>query len=240
MSAENKKELYDDIVLDYAAAKTNIFKLKHEETEFWKAIGDVKGNTILDLACGSGYFSRQLKAKGAKDVVGVDISEEMIKQAQHDEKDTPLGISYYVEDAVSYISDHQFDIITALYLFCYAGSREMLQTICQNVYKNTLPGGRLISVTTVLDKNCRLEDMSLGYRFVPSTMIDSQECQEDLLKVDIELYSGDMKSKCCFPNYLWNPEIIKQLLCSSGFTSVNMTPILSGVPVMIVTAIRPE
>ena len=240
MTAEYKKELYDDIVLDYAAAKTNIFKLQHEETEFWKAIGDVKGRTILDLACGSGYFSRQLKAKGAKNVVGVDISEEMIKYARHDEKDTPLGISYYVEDAVNYISDHQFDIITALYLFCYAGSREMLQTICQNVYKNIRPGGRLISVTTVLDKNCKLVDMSLGYRFVPCPLVESQESQDDLLKVDIELYSGDMKSKCCFPNYLWRPEIIEQLLISSGFTAVNITPILSGVPVMIVTAIRPE
>ena len=240
MSTENKKELYDDIVLDYAAAKTNIFKLEHEEKEFWKTIGNVEGRTILDLACGSGYFSRQLKAKGAKDVVGVDISEEMIKQARHDEEESPIGIAYHVEDAVNYISDHQFDIITALYLFCYAGSREMLQTICQNVFKNTRPGGSLISVTTVLDKNCRLVDMSLGYRFVPSTMIDSHECQENLLKVDVELYSGDMKSKCCFPNYLWKPEIISHLLCSSGFTAVNITPILSGVPVMIVTAIRPE
>ena len=64
MSTKINKEIYDDIVLDYAAAKTNVFKVKHEETKFWKEIGDVKDQTILDLACGSGYFTRQMKEKG--------------------------------------------------------------------------------------------------------------------------------------------------------------------------------
>ena len=71
-------------------------------------------------------------------------------------------------------------------------------------------------------------------------VVDSQENQDDLLKVDYELYSEDRKSKCCFQNYWWKPEIIEQQLYSSGFTSVDFVSILSGVPRMIVTAIRPE
>ena len=79
MSTNSKKEIYDDIVLDYAAAvKTNVFRVKHVETKFWKEIGDVKDQTILDLACGSGDFTRQMKENGANAVVGVDISEEMV------------------------------------------------------------------------------------------------------------------------------------------------------------------
>ena len=240
MSYQSTKQMYDDIVLDYEATKTNSFKFKHEEPKLWSVMGDVKDLKVLDLGCGSGHFTKQLKERGAKNVVGVDISGEMIKQAQHDEKETPLGISYYIGDAVNYISDRQYDVVTAIYLFCNAESRKMLEDICQTMFKNIRPGGRLISVTTVLDKNCKLVDMSLGYKMVACPVVDTQENQDDLLKVDYELYSEDRRSKACFQNYLWKPEIISHILCSSGFTSVNITPILSGVPVMIVTAIRPE
>ena len=240
MSSQSKKQMYDDIVLDYAATKTNSFKLKHEEPKFWSLMGDVKDLNILDFGCGSGYSTRQLKEKGAKDVVGVDISGEMIKQARHDEMENPLGISYHVGDAVNYISDRQYDIFTATYLFCYAETRERLEAMCQTMFKNIRPGGRLISVSTVLDKTCKLVDMSLGYRMVACPVVDSQENKDDLLKVDYELYSEDRKSKACFQNYLWRPEIIEQLLYSSGFTSVKITSILSGVPRVIFTAIRPE
>ena len=38
----------------------------------------VKGATVLDVGCGEGYVSRNLKSMGAKKIVGVDISEHMI------------------------------------------------------------------------------------------------------------------------------------------------------------------
>ena len=187
MSCQSKKQMYDDIVLDYAATKTNSFKSKHEEPKLWSVIGDVKGQTILDFACGSGHFTKQLKERGAKDVVGVDISGEMIKLARQDEKESPLGISYHLGVAVNYNSNRQYDIITATYLFCYAETRKMLEAMCQTMFKNIRPGGRLICVTTILDKTCNLVDMSLGYKMVACPVVDSQENQDDLLKVDYEL-----------------------------------------------------
>ena len=41
-----------------------------------------KGETILDLACGQGFFSREFSKAGAK-VVGVDISKELIELAKN-------------------------------------------------------------------------------------------------------------------------------------------------------------
>jgi len=40
-----------------------------------------KGETILDLACGQGFFARSFKKEGTK-VIGVDISEELIALAK--------------------------------------------------------------------------------------------------------------------------------------------------------------
>ena len=43
------------------------------------------------MACGSGYYTRKLKQMGAGDTIGVDISEEMIKEARKIELEEPLG-----------------------------------------------------------------------------------------------------------------------------------------------------
>jgi ubiquinone/menaquinone biosynthesis C-methylase UbiE len=40
-----------------------------------------RGETILDLACGQGFFSRAFKSAGAK-VIGVDVSQELIDLAK--------------------------------------------------------------------------------------------------------------------------------------------------------------
>ncbi|MBP5133963.1 class I SAM-dependent methyltransferase, partial [Pseudomonas protegens] len=45
------------------------------ETEtFFHMVGAIQGKSVLDLACGFGYFGRELSHQGASKVVGVDIS----------------------------------------------------------------------------------------------------------------------------------------------------------------------
>ncbi|MDP3026352.1 MAG: class I SAM-dependent methyltransferase [Nanoarchaeota archaeon] len=55
------------------------------------------GKIVLDLGCGEGYVDRKV-ALWAKKVIGVDISKGMIKLAKIQEKEDPLGITYYVRD----------------------------------------------------------------------------------------------------------------------------------------------
>jgi SAM-dependent methyltransferase len=52
---------------------------------------------VLDEGCGEGYFSRQMVGI-ADTVIGIDISEEMIRLAKKQEQDKRLGIAYYVGD----------------------------------------------------------------------------------------------------------------------------------------------
>jgi ubiquinone/menaquinone biosynthesis C-methylase UbiE len=46
-----------------------------------KALGDIKGRRVLDLACGTGEISRMLLDMGA-DVTGVDFAEPMLARAR--------------------------------------------------------------------------------------------------------------------------------------------------------------
>lgn len=58
-------------------------------------IGDVKGQRILDLGCGQGRISRELARLG-NDVVGVDLSAELLRIAMSDDQDR---VEYFRADA---------------------------------------------------------------------------------------------------------------------------------------------
>jgi ubiquinone/menaquinone biosynthesis C-methylase UbiE len=76
-------------------------------------IGDVRGQLVLDLACGEGYNTRILAKKGAR-VTGVDFSTRLIDLARIEEGKEKLGIDYYVADAadLSRVSSDYFEIVT--------------------------------------------------------------------------------------------------------------------------------
>ena len=79
----------------------------------FKLIGDIKGLTVLDLACGEGYNTRILAKKGAK-VTGIDFSPRQIELAKQEEKKEKLGIKYLVMDAANLteLPDSYFDLVT--------------------------------------------------------------------------------------------------------------------------------
>jgi ubiquinone/menaquinone biosynthesis C-methylase UbiE len=71
-----------------------------------------KGMKILDLACGSGFFSREFAKKGAE-VIGVDVAKHLIALAeQADSK----NITYHVSSAhkLSFIPDGSIDVIVVV------------------------------------------------------------------------------------------------------------------------------
>lgn len=79
----------------------------------FKLIGDIKGQNILDLACGEGYNTRLLAKSGAN-VIGVDVSDKLIEFAKREERREKLGIRYYKMDAAKLhgFSDNEFDLVT--------------------------------------------------------------------------------------------------------------------------------
>jgi hypothetical protein len=63
-------------------------------------LGPVTGLRILDVACGHGRITRELARRGA-DVVGIDISGNLISKARQTEQDEPLGIRYIHADVTA-------------------------------------------------------------------------------------------------------------------------------------------
>lgn len=100
-----------------------------EIPNFRKLVPDVVNKSILDLGCGYGENDKFYKELGAKDVLGIDISEKMIKNAIENNKID--GVEYRVismEDISSI--DKKFDIIISSLAFHYIKDFDKLIKDC--------------------------------------------------------------------------------------------------------------
>jgi SAM-dependent methyltransferase len=71
----------------------------------------LNGARVLDLCCGEGYAGRTLIGLGTREVVGVDLSSELIAEAKR-RADAP-GLTYRVDDAhqLATVGDAEFDVV---------------------------------------------------------------------------------------------------------------------------------
>lgn len=108
-------------------------------------VGDVTEQTWLDLACGTGAYTRQLRRRGASRVLGVDLSPEMIRVAQDAEQERPSGVEYQVADVGALGDVGRFDGALGVYLLHYSESVEHLHDMCRNIGRSLRPGGRFVT-----------------------------------------------------------------------------------------------
>jgi ubiquinone/menaquinone biosynthesis C-methylase UbiE len=79
----------------------------------WAFAGEVKGLTVLDAGCGTGYLSRKLHDRGAR-VTGIDFSERMIEIARAQYPDLDFRVDSC--SALTTVTDEHFDLVIANYV----------------------------------------------------------------------------------------------------------------------------
>lgn len=84
--------VYDRLMNDVDYKKRSEYLLR-----LFKKYGK-KPELLLDLACGTGGFSNQMALKGIE-VIGVDISEEMLSVARENTADLGTDVLYLCQDA---------------------------------------------------------------------------------------------------------------------------------------------
>ncbi len=142
------KTEYDRIAKEYQLSKLQPWRKYVEAYTFFELAGDVRGKSVLDLACGEGFYTRQLKLRGAATVEGVDISAGMIALARAAEREHALGIRYHVQNVLDLRLDKKFDLITASYLLNYAKSEAELTAFARVIASHLKPGGRFITINS--------------------------------------------------------------------------------------------
>jgi toxoflavin synthase len=138
---------YDHIGGKYGEYAQTATQKQAERYTVLRMVGALEGKRVLDLACGFGFYTRLLKQRGAAEVMGIDVSPEMVRLGRAHEQAEPHGVTYHVHDATDLPALGAFDLVTAIYLLNYATSTAQLRGMCRSAYANLRPGGRFVAYT---------------------------------------------------------------------------------------------
>jgi toxoflavin synthase len=141
MTSTESPDQYAAIAAPYLETEQLALRRYAEFPTFFNALGDINGLDVLDLACGGGMYSDFFAARGARRVVGVDISAAMLAQARNRTR-AHKNVEYYNYDVASMPTIGLFDIVTAVFLLNYAPDRPSLDAMCERIAAHLKPNGR--------------------------------------------------------------------------------------------------
>jgi len=107
---------------------------------FKSLLPDLKNKCVLDLGCGFGWHCRYVRQQQASSVIGIDISEKMLKRAQEKTDDPQISYIHMPIEDINF-SDAQFHLVISSLVFHYIDSFE---AICKKVYDCLKPGGSFV------------------------------------------------------------------------------------------------
>jgi SAM-dependent methyltransferase len=138
------QNIYDDP--DFFAVYAQLPRSMHglEAAGEWPSmralLPPLDGRHVLDLGCGFGWFCRWARTAGAASVVGIDVSENMLKRAALHTDDP--AISYRRDDLETFgLPDHEFDLAYSSLTLHYLRD---LPRLLHVVHGALVPGGSFV------------------------------------------------------------------------------------------------
>jgi SAM-dependent methyltransferase len=109
-----------------------------------RTIGHHPERKVLDLGCGSGRHSISLTKRGYKNVIGIDLSPTLLKEAREHSAAQGFEIEFLERDMRN-IPDGPYDLVVNLFTsFGYFESDEENSEVIQNVAQRLLPNGYFV------------------------------------------------------------------------------------------------
>lgn len=147
---ESLKEQYDDVLAqglyEEGMARMAVYHQHCQDPVIFETLGDLRGKSLLDLACGDGFYTRQFRHSGADPVTGIDLSPEAIAQAKAIEQRENAGIEYLVGDAMELELGRNYDVVTAIHLLHYLKDEADIAAVLRAIYQTLEDGGRFITM----------------------------------------------------------------------------------------------
>lgn len=179
-------------------------------------VGDCEGKKVLDLGCGSGFYTVELANLAAKQVIGIDNSQAQLDKAL--EIKHP-AIEYVLGDIFT-DSLPKADFIVAPYVINYAKSVAQLQNLFQKFFDSLENNGKIVIVVDL--PSCT--DLK---RF--GAVKTALGPKEDGTRIRIDLYDEENVHICALYATYFLEETIVSLLEEIGFIDVEWhTPIISN------------
>ncbi|CAF0983318.1 unnamed protein product [Rotaria sp. Silwood1] len=224
---------YDSISAQYSAVKKTQVGNIIEYYTVYKCIlpsllddsGLLTGKRVLDLGCGEGRHTRQLKALGCDYILGVDQSSKMIDLAREAECLDPKGIEYLVGDAKQLPPPEKpFDLVTAFCLFLHAQTRTELLDMARTVYSQLGENKQLIGVTA----DFKLDPPEFNLRKYGLMKSIKASVDKGLIpdgtEVIITFYNEQDEPMCQITDYHYSLKTYEEVFTEAGFKSLQWVP----------------
>ncbi len=131
-----KSPMYSEFAKEYdKAIRDNIFNAHLERPSLLSMLPELKGKSVLDLACGPGVYAEYLVKQGAK-VTAVDVSDEMVSSVN---QKLTNQVNCYVQDLAFGLpgeADNQYDVIICPLAVHYLNHLNVLFTDIQRCLKS--------------------------------------------------------------------------------------------------------
>ena len=149
---------YQSGVSNYTAATTELGLWASEKAMFKKYLN--RTDAILDIGCGTGRTTFALFQMGFHDIIGLDLTPEMIESAHHLDEQFNTKIPFVVGDALDLkYEDQQFDVV----IFSFNGLMSIPKAVnrekaLQEINRVLKKGGRFLFTTHDREKDPKYLD----------------------------------------------------------------------------------
>src|ERR671938_445846 len=114
-----------------------------EHADFLALLPSVQGRRVLDLGCGAGQLALHLATQGAAEVIGVDLSQQMLKLARAERAHPRVSYQRAALEDVTFPPE-RFDLVTSSLAFHYVADYAGL---VRRIGHWLAPGGALVYST---------------------------------------------------------------------------------------------
>lgn len=203
----------------YDRVKTLPYAMVERET-ICSGLPDLTGKKVLDVACGTGFYSRLYKRLGAETVVGIDLVPGMVDIARAIEKEAPLGISYEVADVATLAVLGEFDVVTPIWALPYAKNADEYYEMTLNCANNLVAGGTMVALCDNPDID--VDGMSVYSRYGLS--ITPTDNIGDLRVVHIQM---DVEPPVGFNGFHHPPGIVERSMSKAGLVDIQRHQVIA-------------
>lgn len=145
------KQVYDEAQSDgryeEGMARMALYHHHCQDPVIFRTLGDIRGRSLLDLACGDGFYTRRFRTEcAASPVMGIDLSPKQIERAEAIERREQLNIEYRVGDVMSLRLERRFEIVTAIHLLHYLDDEVEIESVLRGIHGALCDGGHFVTM----------------------------------------------------------------------------------------------
>lgn len=206
---------------DYAVAVAESSVARYIYTPYVQGILEKRPvNSVLDLHCNEGFFSRLAVAAGAEYVVGVEQCPAMLDRGNQISEAAGLGIEFRQDDPITLRLEQPFSAVFAFWLTCRLATLNHLRELSDTLSYHTSPDG----YSYLLALDCGRYDNVQGNPQTPNDCygkkIKAAGNLQDGAPFELTIEVGE--TNVHFTDYYWSPQTVATCLQEAGFASVNV------------------